>query len=305
MLSIVTTSFNSSSYIKEFVKRILITIEKLNISEFEIIIVDDGSTDNSVEVINDLKFNQTRIKLYELSKNFGHHNAIWAGLTVANGEKIFLIDIDLEEPPELLYDFHFKLNENDNCDVVYGVQKNRKGFFISKKLSLYFFYIFNLLCGFEIPKNSCTVRLMKREFLNAALEVNEFQIVINAIFFNLGFNQIPIEFSKGWKRKTTYSFVKRYRLFVNAITAYSIVPLLIISYFGFFVMFCSIILITSLIIKYFSGDGDVLSGWTSLIASVWFLGGLIIFCIGILGSYIGKTHQQAKGNSRFIFKKNR
>lgn len=141
-LSIVTTLYYSAPYIEEFYKRIKTSIAKLNITDYEIIFVDDGSPDNSLEVAKSIIAIDQNVSVIDLSRNFGHHKAIMTGLTHAKGDYIFLIDVDLEEEPELL-ELFWKENDNDDVDVVYGIQRKRKGKIFEKISGFQFFIIFN------------------------------------------------------------------------------------------------------------------------------------------------------------------
>ena len=169
-VSVVTTSFNSSIHINKFIKEGRRFIFQKNL-DYEIIIVDDGSSDDSVKKIRQIQNQTNQIILIGLSRNFGHHPAISCGLKHAK-DLIFLIDNDLEEDPKIFNNFFKELNAND-LDLVYGEQRSRRGNLVEKLSgNLYYFFLKNIL-GFKIPKNMLTARLMRREYLDAYLKFNE------------------------------------------------------------------------------------------------------------------------------------
>ncbi len=291
-LSIVTTMYQSSLYIKEFCDRAASAARKLVKDDFEIILVNDGSPDNSLEIAVNLTRTDTHLIVVDLSRNFGHHKAMMTGLAHAQGELIFLIDSDLEEEPEWLVFFSNKMKE-ETCDVVYGVQKDRKGFFFERWSGHLFYILFNKLTGLNLPKNIVTARLMSQRYVNSLIRHHEREIMIDGLWHLTGFKQIPEIIKKHKSSNTTYSFHRKVSLFVNAITSFSNTPLKGIFYTGLFISAVATTYTLYLIFnKLFLTNP--LSGWTSVMASVWLLGGLIICFIGIIGVYLSKIFIEVK-----------
>jgi len=300
-LSIVGTLYYSEFYLIEFHRRISAEAKKIAGEDYEIIYVNDGSPDNTLEIAIQLFERDAHVVILDLSRNFGHHKAMLAGITKTKGEKVFLIDTDLEEDPEYLLSFNEQLEEQ-HCDVVYGVQETRKGNWFERFSGSIAYYLMDLLIDIKHPKNIVTMRLMTRPYVNALLLFNEYEIVISYIWVIAGFNQQPQAIKKHKRLGTTYTFRKKINHFINAITSFSAAPLQLIFYTGF-----SIFIISFLYAIFLAYQKLVLNipldGWTSLIISIWLLSGLIIFFIGIIGIYIMKIFMETKRRPTSIIRK--
>ncbi|MDD2896324.1 MAG: glycosyltransferase family 2 protein [Aliarcobacter sp.] len=291
-LSIVTTLYKSSQYIDEFYTRISKEAKKIT-DDYEIIFVDDGSPDDSLEKAVSLYEKDSKVKVIELSRNFGHHKAIMTGLSHSKGEFVFLIDSDLEEVPELLGQFWENLNKEKNLDVIYGVQENRKGGWFERFSGGLFWKLINFMSPIKIPSNMITARLMTSKYIQSLIAYKESEIFIGGIWAHAGFKQKGIEVKKGSQSETTYTLKRKLELFVNSITSFSSKPLIYIFYIGLITTFCSTLFILKLVMdKLFFGLA--FEGWTSLIVSVWFFGGLIILLLGIIGIYLSKIFIEVK-----------
>jgi putative glycosyltransferase len=298
-LSIVTTLYCSAPHLEEFYVRLCAVAEKVA-TNFEIILVNDGSPDDSLEKAISLYRNDKRIKVIELSRNFGHHKAIMTGLAHACGDLVFLVDSDLEEEPEFLEAFYQRLNETD-ADVVYGVQQKRKGGLLERAGGALFYKIFNLLSTHSIPPNVITARLMSRKYVRALVEHREREMMIAGLWTLTGFKQVPLPVRKLQRSGSTYTFRRRVGQLVNAITSFSSKPLVMIFYLGCVILFLSTTAALLLIIgKLFYGT--LLLGWPSLIVSIWMLGGLTIFCLGVIGIYLSKIFIEVKQRPYTIVK---
>lgn len=290
MLSVVATLYRTAPYLEEFYARVCAAAEKV-CSEYEIVLVDDGSPDESLAMAVGLCERDSRLKVVELSRNFGHHKAMLTGLAHACGDLVFLIDSDLEEEPEWLLDFAALLEERD-LDVVYGVQKVRKGNLIERVRGNLFFKVFNHISEFEIPENLVTCRLMRRDYVDALLRHRDKAVCISGLWAMTGFRQQAVEVKKGCRKGTSYSFVKRVSVLVDALTSFSAVPLVWIFYLGLFILVASSMAgAWVMLLRIFQGAAP---GWASLIISVWFLGGLVLFCLGIVGIYLAKVFVETK-----------
>jgi putative glycosyltransferase len=296
-VSVVTTIYQSSAFIQDFYKRVLAELTKFT-QDFEIIFVIDGSQDDSLDQILSLQKSDTRVIAIDLSRNFGHHAALMEGLSKSSGNLVFLIDSDLEEEPEWFSLFHKTLTET-NSDMVYGVQKSRKGKIFEKLSGRLFYFTFNLLSSAKIRPNPTTARLMTRKYTESLLQHHEKELYIYGLFQITGFKQKELFVSKKSKGSTTYSLMKRIDLLVNAITSFSVKPLLAIFYTGLFIFFGASIGIVILLYKKFV-IGVPIEGWSSLMASIWFLGGLIILFLGSIGIYLSKIFIEVKSRPRAI-----
>ncbi len=291
-LSIVTTLYKSSPYIDEFYARISKEAQKIT-DDYEIIFVDDGSPDDSLQKAVALYEKDSKVKVIELSRNFGHHKAIMTGLSHAKGEFVFLIDSDLEEEPELLGKFWEELHKEKELDVVYGVQESRKGGWFEKFTGGLFWKLINFMSPIKIPANILTARLMTSKYNKFLIEYKESEIFIGGIWAHTGFKQKALEVKKGSQSDTTYTLKRKISLLINAITSFSSKPLMYIFYIGLLITFFSMLFIIKLIVdKLFFGLA--FEGWTSLIVSVWFFGGLIILLLGIIGIYLSKIFIEVK-----------
>ena len=301
MISIVTTMYYSSLYLRDFYFRIKDTVEKIT-NDYEIIFVNDGSPDKSLDVVLELQSSNNKIKIIDLSRNFGHHKAIMIGLEHAIGDYVFLIDCDLEERPEYLLQFWREINESKDIDVIYGIQSKRKGKYFEKFTGYVFYKLFNILSGTKIHKNLCTIRLMTERYVKALLLHPEYNLYLAGLFEITGFNQTSIVIVKNSNSKTTYTLNKKIKLFVDAVTSFSALPLELIFYVGFFISLITSINIIYILFKRILYGTTIQSGWTSLIISIWFLGGMMIMFLGLIGIYILKIYLEVKKRPLGIIK---
>lgn len=291
-LSIVSTLYKSAPYIIEFHKRASSVAVQLVGEDYEIVLVNDGSPDNSLELAVELAESDDHVVVVDLSRNFGHHKAMMTGLAQSRGELIFLIDSDLEEEPEYLIAFADQM-KSQHCDVVYGVQGERKGGWFERWSGWLFYRLFNFLAGLTLPANLVTARLMTRRYVDALLLHKERELMLAGIWHITGFDQTAHKFTKYRTSETTYTFRHKMAVLVNGVTSFSNTPLLSIFYIGVLILVLSSIYIGYLILFWIFMPKP-LSGWTSVMASIWFLGGMIIAFIGILGIYIAKIFSETK-----------
>jgi len=300
-LSIVTSLYKSSMYINEFYERISIEVKKIT-NDYEIIFVDDGSPDDSLQKCITLHRQDKKVTVIELSRNFGHHKALMTGLSHAQGDFVFVIDVDLEEKPELLGKFWQELQNDEDLDAVYGVQKKRKGAFFERISGGLFWKLINNLSTIEIPKNIVTARLVTKAYNDALIKYQESELFIGGVWADAGFRQKPILINKSSTSETTYTLKKKISLAVTSITSFSSKPLVYIFNIGLFTTFVSLLFILKLLFnKLFYGVA--IEGWTSLIVSVWFFGGLIILMLGIIGIYLSKIFIETKNRPYTIVRK--
>jgi putative glycosyltransferase len=290
-LSIVTTLFKSEKTLSEFVRRAAMAAEAIT-GNFEIVLVDDGSPDGALDLAIALASTDPHLKVIELSRNFGHHKALMTGLANASGEYCFLIDSDLEESPELLIEFWSKLHDQ-NKDVVYGFQGRRSGGILKRFAGALAYQIFDWLLAVHIPTNHLTVRLMRRAYVDSLLLHRETQLVIGGLWAITGYRQLGVGVAKTSKGATTYPFLRSWHIFLDSVTNFSAAPLVAIFYVGMLISFASGLFAISLLLRWaFGGIG--VAGWVSVMLSVWFLGGLAILFIGVIGLYLSKIFIETK-----------
>lgn len=291
-LSIVATLYQSSAYIKEFYERASAAAQALVGDDYEIILVNDGSPDASLEIAVQLTESDQHMVVVDLSRNFGHHKAMMAGLSQAQGERVFLLDSDLEEEPEYLISFAEQM-ETVSCDVVYGVQETRKGGWFENWSGHWFYYVFRLLTGFSLPKNVVTARLMTRRYVDALLSHREREVFMAGLWHITGFDQTAQTVKKHSTSESTYTFRKKMSVLVNSVTSFSNAPLVSIFYIGVAISLLASVYIGYLIVNWMF-LANPMSGWTSVMASIWLLGGMIISFIGVVGIYLSKIFSETK-----------
>jgi len=299
-LSIVTTVYCSAPYIKEFYDRIVKSAKKIT-NEFEIIFVNDGSPDHSLEILIKLHENDPRVKIIDLSRNFGHHKAMMAGLSYISGQYVFMIDTDLEEPPELLIGYWNKMQEVGDTDVVYGHLIERKGSYFEKVSGSFFYRILNLLSGENMPVDISFSRLMTRRYTDSLKQFSEREMYIGGLWHIAGFNQVAIPMIKKSRGDSSYTFRKKIEMMVNAVTSFSNMPLRMIFYFGLFEITLAIVLMIFYAVRKLVYV-QVLTGWTTLIVFMLFLSGSIVFSIGIVAIYLSKIFIEVKNRPYVIVK---
>lgn len=290
-LSIVTTLYESSPHLSEFHARMTRAAQELT-DDYEIVFVNDGSPDDSLSVALEIFADDERVRVIDFSRNFGHHKAMMTGLAHARGSHVFLIDCDLEEDPALLATFDAKMRES-GADVVFGVQGERAGGFVERLSAKLFYRIFGWLSPDPMPENVLTVRLMTRRYVDALTAHQERQTVIAGLWASTGFDQQPIVVQKSRKATTTYTFPRKVAHLVNAITSFSDRPLIVVFYAGAVIMALSMMAALYLVVRrlFF---GTMLAGWPSLMVSMWFLGGLTVFCLGLIGVYLSRVFIETK-----------
>lgn len=297
-LSIVSTVYKSQSHLMEFYQAMTGIAKKSFKADYEFIIVNDGSPDESINILKLVAKDDKNLVLVDLTRNFGHHNAIMAGLAEATGELVFLIDSDLEEDPELLETF-YKILMAESMDSVYGTQINRKGALVERIGGALFYSTFNVLSKIKIPRNLSTVRLMTRRYVEALLLFNESEIFLGGIWAAVGYKQRGIEFEKTKRKGTSYSLSARSALALKALPSFSSAPLIIIWAGGFGLSLLSLVYVLFLVVNW-AFFATPPSGWTSLLASVWLIGSFLLLSIGVLAVYLATIFSEVKGRPHYL-----
>lgn len=289
-ISIVSTLYKSARYIEEFHRRATAQAAMLT-DDYEIVFVDDGSPDNSLALALGLMKIDPRVRVVELSRNFGHHKAMMTGLEHATGDLVFLIDVDLEEPPELLGDF-YKAMMDGAWDVVFGYQAERKGGWFEREAGRLAWWLADRLLPIKVPHNHSTVRLMINDYVRALVQHKERNTAIGGLWVLTGFRQTGVPFAKGWKGESSYTAAKRIHMMFESITSFSEAPLYGIFYLGATIMGLSLLVAVYLVLRRLSGG--ILGGWVSVMVSLWMLGGLCILSIGTVGLYVSRIFIETK-----------
>ncbi len=291
-LSIVIPAYNEEATLDTLYHRLCAILNHASYS-YEILLVNDGSTDNTWQHISALCAADARVKGVNLSRNFGHQYALTAGLDIAEGERIFILDADLQDPPELLPEMMKKMDSG--YDVVYGKRTQREGeTWFKTKSARYFYRIFNTLSDHPIPEDTGDFRLISRRALNAVKSMPESVRFIRGMVSWVGFPQTALPYERAARSagESHYPLSKMVRFALDALTSFSTRPLKLAIYIGFFMVCISAsVLIYALISWFFA---DTARGWTSLLAIFAIFSGLQWVFIGILGDYIGRIYTESK-----------
>lgn len=297
--SIIIPIYNEEENIVELYSRITDVMEK--VGTYEIIMVDDGSRDRSWEMIKDLHEKDTRIKGLSLSRNFGHHIAITAGLDYARGDAVLLMDGDLQDPPEEIPKLYKKFKEG--YELVYGIRKERKDSLLKRATSYIFWWLINNLSGIDIPKNQTLLRIFDRKILDALKGMRERARFIHGLIAWTGFKTVlqEVEHAPRKHGRSKYNAIKLFRLAFNAITSFSTFPLRLATYlgvlsagigllYGFYFIYKKIFL------------GIPVLGYASIIVAVLFIGGIQLLILGIIGEYLGRVYHEVQARPIYILK---
>ena len=297
-LSVVAPCFNEGEVLPLFIDRVQTVCVQMG-KPYEIVLIDDGSRDSTWSVILSAHQKNNAVRGVRLSRNHGHQLALTAGLHAAKGQRILIIDADLQDPPELFPEMLRMLESGS--DVIYGVRRHREGETRFKLFTAFLFYrILSLLADVEIPRDTGDFRLMSRKALNALLTMPEQHRFIRGMVAWLGFRQTPIYYDRQSRKAGTskYPFLKMWRFAVNAITSFSIKPLRLASFLGAACGGMAILGIVYIIVGYFRGH--TVPGWTSLIVTILTLGAMQLLVLGIIGEYLGRLFLESKCRPLFI-----
>ncbi|GIV26330.1 MAG: bactoprenol glucosyl transferase [Bacteroidia bacterium] len=302
-ISIVTTLYKSEGTIGTFITEYLKVLKEIGIEDFEFVIVNDGSPDNSLE--KTLEFKKElgdKLKVIDFSRNFGHHIAFFAGMSLATGELIYLADSDLEVDTLNLKKFYEILISNRHLDYIYGYLVKREDRVLGY-LSGFFWNLFSVLSGFKFESNITTERLMRKDVSVAITSVGDRNLFMGGIYLWVGFNGQGVEVvRKKLRKESTYSVKKRIKLALDAITSFSERPLYYLFTIGITTTFFSFIYALFLLIRKLLYTEYILSGYTSIMLALSFSIGLNMLCVGLIGVYIGKIFNQVKNRPLYIIK---
>lgn len=298
-LSVVAPCYNEEGVLHELHQRLMAVCTGVVGSDFEIVLVDDGSKDKTRQLIAELSDQNPHVVGVFLSRNHGHQLALTAGLNVCRGERILIIDADLQDPPELLADMMTLMD--DGADVVYGQRIAREGETAFKKLTASLFYnVLGRLVDVDIPPNTGDFRLMSRtvlEELNRLPEQNRF---IRGLVSWIGFKQVPLMYQRHarFAGETHYPLKAMIRFAVDAITGFSTVPLRMATYLGLLAALVGMAMMGWVAYSYFAGIA--IQGWTTTMAPMLILGSTQLLVLGVIGEYLGRLYMQTKSRPLYI-----
>ncbi len=300
-LSVVAPLYNEEGNVAELVRRLRAAADGTpGIDGYELVLVDDGSTDRTVEFLRAHAAVDPRIVLVRLSRNFGHQLAATAGLDASRGDAVVLIDADLQDPPELIPAMVERWRAG--FDVVYAVRRKRSGESRFKILTARLFYrTTRRLTKVSIPVDAGDFRLMSRRVVDALASIRERHRFIRGLVSWVGFPQTALEYDRDarFSGSTKYPFSKMLRFAIDGITSFSEVPLRFASYFGFAVSGIAFAVgVFEIVLRIFTGYN--LPGYTSTIFAILFLGGVQLIGIGILGEYVGRIYEEIKGRPLYV-----
>jgi putative glycosyltransferase len=299
VLSVVTTLYRSEAFVDAFWSRMVAAASTFTPS-FEIIFVDDGSPDDSAAAVRKIVERDARAVLVELSRNFGHHKAIIAGLTHSRGDYVFLIDSDLEEQPEWLLTFHAEMQAK-GADVVYGIQTAQTQGFLRSLAGATYYKFFNSLSNTKVAEGACTVRLMRRPYVDALLSVGDRSLWLGASFAWVGFRQVARPVERGLLRaKSTYNLWRSLHVFADAVAWMSRMPLVIVFFSGALISGASFLVGLYYLLRKLLSPEPILVGFASIIISIWFLCGLIILFLGVIGIYLSSVFAEVKRRPLYV-----
>ena len=303
-ITVIVPCYNEQEAIPFFYDEI-VKISKImeNDAEFEYLFINDGSKDKTIDVLRELAKKDERVKYVSFSKNFGKEAAMYAGLEKSSGDYIAVMDVDLQDPPELLVQM-FQDLESGEYDCVATRRVSRKGEPPIRSLFAKLFYsMINKISKTEIVDGARDYRLMTRQMVDAILEVKEYNRFSKGIFSWVGFNTKWLEYENVERRagETKWSFWKLLKYSLDGIVAFSTVPLSIASVLGLLLCFIAFVLIIVIVVKTLA-FGDPVAGYPSLMCVILFVGGVQLFCMGILGKYLSKTYLETKKRPIYLVK---
>lgn len=302
LCSVIVPMYNEEEVITETYTRLTKVMDGIG-ENYEIIFINDGSRDNTGAIIREFCKNNKRIKMIDFARNFGHQIAITAGMDYAAGECMVIIDGDLQDPPELIPDM-IKI-WRDGYEVVYGKRKSRKGETFFKKITAKVYYrILRTLTNVDIPVDTGDFRLIDRKVCEALKQLPERSRYVRGLMSWVGFKQIAIEFERNerFAGETKYPLKKMLKLAMDGIMSFSYKPLKLASYIGAILSGISFLYLIFVLFQKLFFPEAAQSGWTSLIAVSLFFNGIILLMLGIIGEYIGRIYEEAKGRPLYIIR---
>lgn len=307
-LNIVIPCYNEEEVLKETTSQLTALVDSMIeenlLTECDILYVDDGSKDNTWHIIEEMQLVSKYVHGLKLAHNVGHQNALWAGLSYSVGkcDAVVSLDADLQDDVKVIVDMVNKF-KNEQCEIVYGVRKERKTDTFFKRQTALAFYRLMLALGVDVVYNHADFRLMSSRAIEALMQYPERNLFLRGIVPLIGFKTDNVYYDRAerFTGESKYPLGKMFNFAIDGITSFSVQPLRIITTIGIICVGISIAEMIYILIAYFSGN--TVRGWSSLLFSVWFLGGLLLFSVGVVGEYIGKIYKEVKHRPRYIIEK--
>jgi len=307
-ISIVIPSYNESQNINEIYRRTIEIIKKLNVNKYELIFVENGSKDNSLEILKKINSENKSVKVISLSRNFGYQSAIAVGLKYSESDYICVMDGDLQDPPEMISKFVDKIKEG--YDVVYGIRAKRKANFVKKFFYNLFYEIYSKLSEIDIPKKGGDFCLMNKKVVKSLNSLSEKNLFMRGLRSWVGFKQIGVEYERDerYAGKTNFSFFGATALALDGFVSFSLIPLRFILITGIIISFLSFLFFVFLlsvkilhVIGLFNLTSYQLPLGLTLANSILTLSlGLVMFTLGIIGEYVGRIYFEVKNRPNYV-----
>lgn len=302
-LSLVVPCFNEEENVQLFFDETQRAFEGV-VGNYEIVFVNDGSTDNTRKNLKLIyENNQDKVQVLTFSRNFGKESAIFAGLSHAKGDLVCIIDADLQQRPEVVIEMLRAMSEDDAIDCVTAYQENRREGKLMSAVKSGFYKIINKIAEVDFVNGASDFRLMKRNMVDAILEMGEYHRFSKGIFSWVGFNTIFIPYTVEERRfgKSKWNFFKLFKYAVEGIISFSTFPLKLVTGIGLVTSFASVLYLVFVIFQRLVFGTDV-PGYATIVVLVLFLGGIQLFCLGLLGEYLSKIYVQVKNRPIYVLK---
>lgn len=303
-ISIVIPMYCEEEVVQECYNRIIEVFKSIENYEYELVCVDDGSKDKTLEILNSIAEKDKNVKIISFSRNFGHQCAVTAGLRYASGDAVVIIDADLQDPPELIPKM-IKMWEQGS-DVIYGKRKTREGESKFKLLTAKMFYkTLNALSDVDIPKDTGDFRLVDKKIVDVINSLPEHNKFLRGLFSWVGLEQEALEYERKerFAGKTKYPFRKMIRLASDGIISFSTKPLKSVGGLGIFSIIISFIILIYSILSFIFKWNSLTPGWTSIMITITFFSGIILLSLWMIGEYIARIYDESKGRPQYIISK--
>ena len=303
-ISVVIPMYYEEAVVYECYNRVVNSLKKLNNYEYEIVVIDDGSKDKTLKILESLAVNDNNLKIISFSRNFGHQAAVTAGLKETTGDVVVIIDADLQDPPELIEKM-IKLWEDGN-DVIYAKRNVRKG---ESRFKLYtakmFYRVLNGLSDIEIPKDTGDFRMADKKVVDVINSLPEHNKFLRGLFSWVGFKQVPFEYERKerFAGKTKYPLKKMIKLAIDGIISFSSKPLKLIGGIGIFSIVISLAVLIYSLLSYIFNWNNLMPGWTSIMVSITFFAGVQLLSIWMMSEYISRIYDESKKRPEYIIKR--
>lgn len=304
-ISVVIPMYYEEQVAEECYERVSKVLYDLRDSyDYEILFINDGSKDNTLSILGNIAKEDRKIKVISFSRNFGHQAAVTAGLKFATGDCVVIIDADLQDPPELIPDMVKEWEKG--YDVIYGKRKKRDGESAFKLLTAKAFYqTLNKLSDIEIPKDTGDFRLADRKVIDVINSLPEHNKFLRGLFSWTGFKQEPLEYERKerFAGTTKYPLKKMLKLATDGILSFSIKPLKLVGGLGILSVVISIIILIYAILSFAFKWNNITPGWTSIMCTLTFMGGIILISLWMMGEYIGRIYDEVRGRPQYVIEK--